>query len=75
MTVHRSAPSDLAALLAGTDASPRGILVTALQELIEAELTETIDAAPGQRTPERSARRNVKRRLVCGVPVATGSGS
>ena len=57
MTAHEFALSDLAARLAGTDASLstslRDILAAALQELIEAELTATIGAAPGERTPER----------------------
>ena len=55
MTMYESALSDLAARLAGTDAtlstSLRDILAAALQELIEAELTATIGAAPGERTP------------------------
>ena len=53
MTTHESALSDLAARLAGTDpslsTSLRDILTAALQELIEAELTATIGAAPGER--------------------------
>jgi putative transposase len=50
MTSSESALSELAARLAGTDAtlstSLRDILTSALQELIEAELTATIGAAP-----------------------------
>ncbi len=46
---------------AGTDASLssslRDILTAALQELIEAELTATIGAAPGERTPDCAAQR------------------
>ncbi len=53
MTTHESALSDLAARLASTDpslsTSRRDILTAALQELIEAELTATIGAAPGER--------------------------
>ena len=56
MTTHEFALSDLAARLLGTDASLstslRDILTVALQELIEAELTATIGAAPGERSPE-----------------------
>jgi transposase-like protein len=62
MTTQDSALSDLAARLAGTDpslsTSLRDILAAALQELIEAELTTLIGAAPGERTPERLAQRN-----------------
>jgi putative transposase len=72
MTNHESALSDLAALLAGTDASLstslRDILTAALQELIEAELTATIGAAPGERTPERTAQRNGHRPKVLSTP-------
>ena len=57
MTTHECALSNLAARLLGTDASLstslRDILTVALQELIEAELTATIGAAPGERTTER----------------------
>ena len=60
MTSPESALSDLAARLAGTDAtlstSLREILTAALQELIEAELTAVIGAASGERTPQRTAR-------------------
>ena len=58
MTTHESALSDLAARLAGTEpslsTSLRDILAAALQELIEAELTATIGAAAGERTPDRA---------------------
>src|SRR5881628_2194997 len=61
MTAYESALSDLAARLAGTDASLstalRDILSTALQELIEAELTSVIGAAPGEHTADRLALR------------------
>ena len=72
MTTHESALSDLAARLAGTDASLstslRDILTAALQELIEAELTATIGAAPGERTPERTAQRNGHRPKLLSTP-------
>jgi putative transposase len=51
MTTHEPAVSDLAARFAGTDpslsTSLRDIVTAALQELIEAELTGLIGAAPG----------------------------
>ena len=54
MTSPESALSELAARLVGTDASLstslREILTAAVQELIEAELTAAIGAAPGERT-------------------------
>ena len=66
MTSSESALADLAARLVGTDASLstslRDILTAALQELIEAELTATIGAAPGERT------RNAPRSATGGVP-------
>ena len=72
MTTQESALSDLAARLAGTDASLstslRDILAAALQELIEAELTATIGAAPGERTPERVAQRNGHRPKLLSTP-------
>lgn len=72
MTVHDSALSDLAARLAGTDASLstslRDILTAALQELIEAELTATIGAAPGERSPDRIAQRNGHRPKLLSTP-------
>jgi transposase-like protein len=73
MTIHESALSDLAARLAGTDGpslstSLRDILTAALQELIEAELTATIGAAPGERTPERVAQRNGHRPKLLSTP-------
>ena len=67
-----SALSDLAARLAGTDAtlstSLRDILTVALQELIEAELTGLIGAAPGERTAERTAQRNGHRPKLLSTP-------
>ena len=73
MTTHESALSDLAARLAGTDGlslstSLRDIVTAALQELIEAELTATIGAAPGERTPERVAQRNGHRPKLLSTP-------
>ena len=72
MTAHEFALSDLAARLAGTDASLstalRDILSTALQELIEAELTTVIGAAPGEHTAERLALRNGHRPKLVSTP-------
>ncbi|MSW78243.1 MAG: IS256 family transposase [Actinobacteria bacterium] len=56
----------------GTDASLstslRDILTVALQELIEAELTATIGAAPGERTAERVTQRNGHRPKLLSTP-------
>ncbi|MFT3854722.1 MAG: IS256 family transposase [Ilumatobacteraceae bacterium] len=64
--------SDLAARLAGSDASLstslRDILAAALQELIEAELTATIGAGPGEHSPERTALRNGHRPKLVSTP-------
>ena len=72
MTNHEFALSDLAARLAGTDATLttaiRGILAAALQELIEAELTTSIGAAPGEHTAFRSALRNGHRAKLLSTP-------
>ncbi|MFT3851988.1 MAG: IS256 family transposase [Ilumatobacteraceae bacterium] len=72
MTTHEFALSDLAARLAGSDASLstslRDILAAALQELIEAELTATIGAAPGEHTAERTALRNGHRPKLVSTP-------
>jgi putative transposase len=72
MTTHEFALSDLAARLAGTDASLttalRDILAAALQELIEAELTGVIGAAPGERTPDRVTQRNGHRSKLLSTP-------
>ena len=46
----------------------RDILAAALQELIEAELTSTIGAAPGEHTPDRSALRNGHRPKLLSTP-------
>lgn len=72
MTASEFALSDLAARLLGTDATLstalRDIVAAALQELIEAELTATIGAAPGERTPERVTQRNGHRPKVISTP-------
>ncbi len=72
MTNYEFALSDLAARLAGTDATLttaiRDILAAALQELIEAELTSAIGAAPGERTPDRAALRNGHRPKLLSTP-------
>jgi transposase-like protein len=72
MTTHEFALSDLAGRLAGTDASLstalRDILATALQELIEAELTSAIGAAPGEHSPDRLALRNGHRPKLVSTP-------
>ena len=72
MTSSESALSDLAERLAGTDAtlstSLREILAAALQDLIEAELTATIGAAPGERSVERTAQRNGHRPKLLSTP-------
>ena len=72
MTEHEFALSDLAARLAGTDASLstalRDILTVALQELIEAELTATIGAAPGERSIDRLTQRNGHRPKLLSTP-------
>ena len=69
MTTYEFALSDLAARLAGNDASLstslRDILTVALQELIEAELTATLGASPGERTSERVTQRNGHRPSSC----------
>ncbi len=72
MTMYESALSDLATRLTGTDASLttslRDIVAAALQELIEAELTATIGAAPGERTPARVTQRNGHRPKLVSTP-------
>lgn len=61
MTTHEFALSDFAARRTGTDAglsTPlRDVLATALHELIEAELTAPIGAAPGERSLGRVTQR------------------
>jgi putative transposase len=72
MTTHEFALSDLAARLAGTDASLstalRDIVSTALQELIEAELTTVIGASSGEHTADRLALRNGHRPKLVSTP-------
>lgn len=72
MAINEFALSDLAARLSGSDASLttalRDILATALQELIEAELTATIGAAPGERSLERVTQRNGHRPKLVSTP-------
>lgn len=72
MTMYESALSELATRLTGSDAtlstSLRDIVAAALQELIEAELTATIGAAPGERTPERVTQRNGHRPKLVSTP-------
>lgn len=72
MTNHEFALSDLAARLAGTDAtlstSIRDILAAAIQELIEAQLTHAIGAAPGERSDDRLAQRNGHRPKLLSTP-------
>jgi hypothetical protein len=80
MTNYEFALSDLAARLAGTDATLTTaiseILAAALQELVEAELTARIGAAPGERTPDRAALRNGHRPKLLSTPaVMSRSGS
>jgi len=72
MTIHESALSELSSRLLGTDAtltsSIADILAAAIQELIEAELTSTIGAAPGERTDTRTAQRNGHRSKLLSTP-------
>ena len=72
MASHEFALSDLAARLLGTDAtlatSLRDILTAALQELIEAELSSTIRAEHGERSPERVTQRNGHRPKLISTP-------
>ena len=72
MTTYESALSELSSRLIGTDStlttSLSDILAAALQELIEAELTATIGAAPGERTDARTAQRNGHRPKLLTTP-------
>ena len=72
MAEYESALSELSELLTGTDASLSTslgeILASALQELIEAELTGRIGAAPGERVPTRTAQRNGHRSKLLSTP-------
>jgi hypothetical protein len=64
-------PRDLPAPTPSLSTSLRDILAAALQELIEAELTTLIGAAPGERTPDRVAQRNGHRPKLLSTPPAT----
>lgn len=72
MANHDSALSDLSALLLATDGSLSTslaeIVATAVQELIEAELTTVIGAEPGERSPVRSNLRNGHRPKLVSTP-------
>ena len=72
MTHSQSALSELADALIGTDAtlttSIAEILGTALQELIEAEVSAKIGADHGERTPTRSNLRNGHRPKLLSTP-------
>ena len=73
MADFESALSELGAVLAATDAklstSLGEILGTAIQELIEAELTAVIGAAHGERSPARVNHRNGHRPKLLTTPV------
>ena len=72
MTHYESAINELAERLQGTDASLTTsiaeILGTALQELIEAEVTARIGAGHGERIPTRTAQRNGHRPKLLSTP-------
>ena len=72
MAQLQSALSDLSDQLIGTDATLSTalaeIVATALQELIEAELTARIGADPGERTPLRTNLRNGHRPKLVSTP-------
>jgi putative transposase len=72
MADFESALSELGAALAATDTklstSLAEILGVAIQELIEAELTALIGAAPGERTPTRTTQRNGHRPKLLSTP-------
>ena len=72
MTTYGSARSELSGRLIGTGStltnSPSEILAAAPQELIEAELTAAIGAAPGERTEDRLAQRNGHRPKLLTTP-------
>jgi putative transposase len=55
MTDKKSRPEviDVKALLAGDDAFIRAVVRTALQEVLEAEMTEAVGAGKGERTANR----------------------
>ncbi len=72
MTTYESALSELSKCLIGTGSnltnSLSEILAAALQELIEAELTAAIGAAPDERTEDRLAQRNGHRPKLLTTP-------
>ena len=72
MTNYESALSELGERLTGTDpslsTSIAEILAAAIQELVEAELTARIGAAPGERTPARVTQRNGHRPKLVSTP-------
>ena len=49
----RAGPIDVKGLLAGDDAFIRAVVRTALQEVLEAEMTEAVGARQGERTRAR----------------------
>ncbi|NIP13304.1 MAG: IS256 family transposase [Pseudomonadales bacterium] len=72
MAAHDSALSVLSEMLIATDGtlstSLAEILATAVQELIEAELTARIGAEPGERSPMRVTQRNGHRPKLVSTP-------
>jgi hypothetical protein len=60
MTEKKSRPEgiDVKAVLAGDDAFIRTVVRAALQEVLEAEMTETVGAGKGKRTANRWAIRS-----------------
>ena len=72
MAANDSALSELSEMLLATDAklatSLGEILATAIQELIEAELTAVIGAEPGERTPARLVQGNGHRPKLVSTP-------
>ena len=72
MAAHDSALSELSEMLIATDGtlstSLAEILATAVQELIEAELTARIGAEPGERSPMRVTQRNGHRPKLVSTP-------
>jgi putative transposase len=73
LTHDETAIDDIATRLQGTHASLTSpiadILAAALQELIEAELTVTIGAEHGERSPSWTAQRNGRRAKLLSTPV------
>jgi putative transposase len=72
MATYDSALSDLSEMLLASDGSLSTslaeIVATAVQELIEAELTALIGAEPGERSPIRSNQRNGHRPKLVSTP-------